>query len=183
ERGKERILLINKVINPDQALSVSVLNNKIRRKTMAKTINASDYVREDAVHGKIYTDETVFKMELEKIFEKTWVYVAHESEVANPGDYKTTRMGKQPVIVTRSADNNEINVLLNRCRHRGASVCQEESGNANAFRCAYHGWTYSNSGKLLGVPMKDGYPDDFDRDEMSLMRVPRVNRYAGFIFA
>lgn len=149
---------------------------------MSKTVNVKDYVREGAVHGKIYTDAEVFQMEMDKIFGQTWVYVAHESEVSNPGDYKTTRIGKQPVIVSRSADDGQINVLFNRCRHRGASVCQAESGNANVFRCAYHGWTYANNGDLLGVPMNDGY-ENFDRGEMGLIPVPKVDSYAGFIFA
>jgi phenylpropionate dioxygenase-like ring-hydroxylating dioxygenase large terminal subunit len=150
---------------------------------MVKTIHIPEYVKEGAVHGKIYTDPSIFKMEIDKIFGQTWVYVAHESEIANQGDYKTTTIGSQPVIVSRSADNGKINVLFNRCRHRGASVCQEESGNANAFRCAYHGWTYSNCGKLLGVPLKDGYGEEFEREEMGLIHVAKVDSYRGFIFA
>lgn len=150
---------------------------------MIDTIQISDYLKEGAVHGRIYTDPAIFKMELDKIFGQTWVYVGHESEIANPGDYKTTDIGSQPVIVTRSADSNEINVMFNRCRHRGASVCQDECGNANAFRCAYHGWTYSNCGKLIGTPFKDGYGKDFNREEMGLTHVPKVDSYQGFIFA
>jgi phenylpropionate dioxygenase-like ring-hydroxylating dioxygenase large terminal subunit len=150
---------------------------------MVKTIHIPEYVKEGAVHGKIYTDPSIYKMEIDKIFGQTWVYVAHESEIANQGDYKTTTIGSQPVIVSRSADNGKINVLFNRCRHRGASVCQEESGNANAFRCAYHGWTYSNCGKLLGVPLKDGYGEEFEREEMGLIHVAKVDSYRGFIFA
>ena len=90
--------------------------------------------------------------------------------------------GSQPVVVTRSADSEEINVVLNRCRHRGASVCQDECGNAHVLRCAYHGWTYSNSGKLLGAPFQDGYGEEFNREEMGLIRVPKVDSYRGFIF-
>src|SRR5699024_7875191 len=150
---------------------------------MSKVFDVNNYVKEGAVHGDIYNDPEVFDIEMDKIFGQTWVYVAHESEVANPGDYKTTRIGKQPVIVSRSADTDEINVLFNRCRHRGASVCQKESGNANAFRCAYHGWTYANNGDLLGVPMKDGYGKEFDKSEMGLVKVACVDSYNGFIFA
>ena len=86
---------------------------------MVSTINIADYVKDGAVHGKIYTDPAIFKLEMDKIFSTTWVYVGHESEIANPGDYKTTKIGSQPVIVTRSADSGQINVVLNRCRHRG----------------------------------------------------------------
>ncbi|SDM41046.1 aromatic ring-hydroxylating dioxygenase subunit alpha [Bacillus sp. OK048] len=150
---------------------------------MINAINIADYVKEGAVHGKIYTDPAIFKMEIDKVYGSTWVYVGHESEIANPGDYKTTKIGSQPVVVTRSADSEEINVVLNRCRHRGASVCQDECGNAHVLRCAYHGWTYSNNGKLLGAPFQDGYGEEFNREEMGLIRVPRVDSYRGFIFA
>lgn len=146
---------------------------------MIETIDISNYVKEGAVHGKIYTDPDIFQMEMDKIYSRTWVYVGHESEIANPGDYKTTQIGSQPGIVSRSADSQSINVLFNRCRHRAASVCQEESGNANAFRCAYHGWTYSNCGKLLGAPFQDGYGEEFKREEMGLIRVPKVDSYRG----
>ena len=142
-----------------------------------------DLVREDRVHGRIYTDPEIFELEMERIFGRTWVYVAHESEVAQGGDYKTAYIGRQPVIVTRSADGGAIQVLYNRCRHRGAAVCQFEKGNASYFRCAYHGWTYSNRGDLIGVTYRQGYGPEFDYKEMGLTPVARTASYRGFIFA
>ncbi|MQB02023.1 MAG: Rieske 2Fe-2S domain-containing protein, partial [Actinobacteria bacterium] len=112
------------------------------------------------IHTGIYTDPKVFDTEMRNIFHQTWVYVGHESEVRHPGDYRTAYIGHQPVIVSRS-DGHSIDVLLNTCRHRGNVVCREEQGNANFFRCAYHGWTYHNDGRLAGIAERRGYPDGF----------------------
>jgi benzoate/toluate 1,2-dioxygenase alpha subunit len=134
------------------------------------------------IHGHVYTDREVFEAEMHKIFGTTWVYVAHESEIAHTGDYKTAYIGLQPVIVSRSEDGG-VHVLLNRCRHRAAVVCRERKGNANYFRCPYHGWVYGNNGKLTGIAQRrGGYAEDFDKPE-GLVRVPRVESYRGLIFA
>jgi phenylpropionate dioxygenase-like ring-hydroxylating dioxygenase large terminal subunit len=135
------------------------------------------------ISGRTYRDPLVFEREMNTIFRKSWIYVAHESEIPDGGDYKTAHIGRQPVIVNRSTDDGAINVIFNRCRHRGSAVCQQEFGNANAFRCAYHGWTYSSDGELIGVPFQDAYGDDFDKSVMGLVHVPRVASYNGFIFA
>ena len=108
-------------------------------------------VQPDRVHGRVYYDPDIFNDELERLWYREWVYVGHDSEVPESGDYCTKRIGAQPLIMSRSGDG-AVHVLLNRCAHRGNTVCQETSGNANTFRCAYHGWTYRNSGELLGVP-------------------------------
>jgi phenylpropionate dioxygenase-like ring-hydroxylating dioxygenase large terminal subunit len=135
------------------------------------------------IHGSVYRDPLIFEREMNTVFARSWVFVAHESEIADGGDYKTAHVGRQPVIVTRGADDGRINVLFNRCRHRGSAVCQRERGNANAFRCAYHGWTYASDGKLIGVPFADGYGESFDKSVMGLVHVPRVEAYKGFVFA
>src|SRR5205823_1230154 len=127
-------------------------------------------------------DQDVFESEMRLIFGGTWVYVGHESEIAEAGDYKTTTIGLQPVIVSRG-DDGEVRVLMNRCRHRGTTVCQEPRGNARFFRCAYHGWTYGNDGRLTGQPFPGGYPKDFPRERFGLLRAPRVATYRGFIWA
>jgi benzoate/toluate 1,2-dioxygenase alpha subunit len=134
------------------------------------------------IHQSIYTDPEIFRLELERIFHRTWVYVAHESEVPNAGDYRTSMIGKQPVIVSRDQDE-QLHVLLNRCLHRGAVVCRSDRGHSNHFRCPYHNWVYNNDGSLVGMAQKSGYPDDFDTSELSLVHVPRVESYRGLIFA
>lgn len=133
------------------------------------------------VHRSAYTDREVFEREMEVIFGKSWVYVAHESELANPGDYVTTQIGRQPLIVSRDEDG-EIHALINRCLHRGSIVCRYDKGNANYFRCPYHGWVYDNSGKLTGVAQRgSGYAEDAKLPDR--LGRARVESYRGFVFA
>ncbi len=134
------------------------------------------------VRTRVYTDPQIFEDEMRYIFEKAWVYVAHESEVRHPGDYRTAAIGRQPVIVSRGQDN-KIHILLNVCRHRGNAVCREERGNSNFFRCPYHGWVYRNSGELTAITDRKEYPDDFGKDIEGLIKVPRVAVHRGLIFA
>jgi benzoate/toluate 1,2-dioxygenase alpha subunit len=134
------------------------------------------------VRTNIYTDSRVFEDELSNIFEKTWVYVAHESELPNPGDFVTTYVGRQPAIVSRGRDKT-LHVLLNVCRHRGSVVCRAERGNSNFFRCPYHGWVYDSSGALVAVAEPDGYPESFSGGVGGLVAVPRMATYRGLIFA
>lgn len=134
------------------------------------------------VRTGIYTDPQIFEDEMRNIFERTWVYVAHESQVSKPGDYYTTHIGRQPVIVSRSRAD-KIHVLLNMCRHRGSVVCREEQGNTNFFRCPYHGWVYENSGALVSIAEPGGYRDDFGKGIAGLVEAPRVGVYRGLIFA
>ena len=134
------------------------------------------------VRSAIYTDPNIFQQEMREIFEKSWVYLCHESEVSLPGDYRTSRIGGQPVIIARSKDN-EINVLLNVCRHRANAICREERGNSLNFRCPYHGWTYTNTGELLGVSDRPSYPKGFTTEDLNLLAAPRVGTYRGLVFA
>jgi phenylpropionate dioxygenase-like ring-hydroxylating dioxygenase large terminal subunit len=142
----------------------------------------ADVVRDGRVNSKIYTDPAIFELEMARIFSKTWVYVGHASEVPAAGDYQTRSIGRTPVIMVRGADR-QVRVLLNRCRHRGAQVCETSSGNAKMFRCWYHGWVYDSAGALVEVPDKDGYGGRLDQDRMGLVPVPRVDSYRGFMFA
>jgi len=140
-----------------------------------------DDPREFRVHGSVYTDAEVFAAELERIFERTWVYAGHESELPAAGDYKTILVGTQPVILSRHEDG-KVHALYNRCRHRGAVVCRQERGHSNFFRCRYHNWVYANNGDLIGMSQSTGYPDDFDRSAYGLVPVSRMANYRGLIF-
>ena len=142
---------------------------------------AADLVKPDRVHTSMYTDPALFEEELEKIFYSTWVWVAHESEVPETGSYKTTYIGRQPVIVVRDRKGN-INVLLNRCRHRGATVCEHKKGKTNSFTCPYHGWGYALDGSLRGVPHPESYGDTLNKADYPLVSL-RVESYAGMVFA
>ena len=139
-------------------------------------------VMPDAVHRRVYTDPAIFDAEMQCIFGRTWVFVGHESEVPNPGDYKTDRIARQPIIMTRHTDG-QVYVLFNVCRHRGATVCQLPEGNATQLRCIYHGWTYRNNGQLMSVPHVGRFGDDFHPREYGLLPLPRVDSYRGFVFA
>lgn len=134
------------------------------------------------VRTSVYSDPAVFEDEMERIFETSWIYVAHESEVSEPGDYITTYMGRQPVIVSRG-DDGEIHIMYNTCRHRGNAVCRQERGNSPFFRCPYHGWLYKNTGELVGITEKGRYPDGFGQELTGLLKVPRVAGYRGLVFA
>ncbi|MEC7490783.1 MAG: aromatic ring-hydroxylating dioxygenase subunit alpha [Pseudomonadota bacterium] len=148
----------------------------------AKTFNGADLVREGAIHRRIYTDPAIFSQELTRIFHKNWLVVGHVSEVARPGDFKTLQMGDQPIIVSRD-EGGELHVLLNTCRHRGALVCREDRGNTKSFECLYHSWSYHLDGCLAGLPKEDGYGPSFEKADVRLWPVPRVETHCGLIFA
>lgn len=137
-------------------------------------------IRPDRVHGSIYTDPAIFAEELKKIWFTTWVFIGHESEVPQPNDYVRKRLATQDVIMTRDREG-EVHLLINRCAHRGLQVCDDSSGNSSSFRCPYHGWTYRNTGELLGYPYNKGYGGK-GKLELGMGKVPRVASYRGFVF-
>jgi phenylpropionate dioxygenase-like ring-hydroxylating dioxygenase large terminal subunit len=145
------------------------------------TIDYNALVKDDRVHGRVYTDPAIFKEELDKIFSRGWVYVGHASEIPNPGDFRVTDIGRQSVIMVRD-DDGQVQLLMNRCAHRANAVCQVERGNAKIFRCAYHGWTYRNNGELASVTYQDRYGASFRKEDYGLRKVPRIGIYRGFVF-
>lgn len=147
------------------------------------SIDPTGLVRADGVEARAYVDRDVFEAEMARIYEQCWVYVGHTTEIPERGDYKTAHIGLQPVIMARG-DDGTVRVLLNRCRHRGATVCQDAAGNSSFFRCHYHGWTYKNTGALAGVTLPDGYARcDFEVKSLSLTEARRCEEYRGFVFA
>ncbi len=157
------------------------MNAPIRFIPRSSDSSYTDLVQENAVDPALYTDPAIFEAELEKIFYRTWIWVAHESELRNPGDFKTAQIGRQPVIVVRDR-SGKINVLENRCRHRGATVCEKHKGNTTGFTCPYHNWSYALDGKLRGIPYPEGYEDILEKTDLPLNSL-RVEIYAGMIFA
>ena len=136
---------------------------------------------EGFVHRRLYTDPEIFADEMVKIFGAGWVFLLHEAEIPNVNDFKTITVGRRSTIVTRDS-NGIISALLNRCTHRGSPVCFLEQGNARRFVCPYHNWTFDNGGKLMSVPLPDGYGQSFDRSTRGLGKFPRVENYRGFVF-
>jgi len=148
---------------------------------MAANEQLAMLVQPDRVHRSVYADPAIFELELERIFGRAWLVLGHESQLPRAGDYFTTRMGREPVVVVRQ-DSGDIGVLVNRCAHRGSMVCAEGRGNAERFVCPYHGWSYDRSGALKVVPFASGYPQGAT-SQLRLKPVPRIARYRGFIFA
>lgn len=141
-------------------------------------------VRPDRVHRALYSDAAIFELEMQRVFGHAWLLLGHESQIPAAGDFFTTRMGRQPVIVARHADGC-VKVVINRCSHRGSTVCEEARGHCAEFVCPYHGWTYRTDGSLRFVPLAQGYGPEVERKkrELGLVKVPRVESYRGFLFA
>ncbi|HWU01469.1 MAG TPA: Rieske 2Fe-2S domain-containing protein [Novosphingobium sp.] len=138
-------------------------------------------VREDRVHTSLYKDGAIFDEEMERIFKHTWVWVGHESELPTANSFKRSFVGNQPVIVTRDKAG-AVHTLLNRCRHRAATLCEKKKGRQSVFVCPYHGWSYDIDGALRKVPYADGYPEPLDRKAFGLVSL-RTETYQGMIFA
>ncbi|MBC2770005.1 aromatic ring-hydroxylating dioxygenase subunit alpha [Pusillimonas minor] len=142
-------------------------------------------VRPTEVHKDLFIDEELFELEMEHLFANTWVYVGHASQVPNPGDYFTTTVGTDDVLMVRDADNS-VKVLYNRCPHKGVMLVNDTCGNAGRFfRCPYHAWSFKLNGDLLALPLKRGYdPDTFKECEAAqgMAKVENVKNYRDFIF-
>jgi p-cumate 2,3-dioxygenase alpha subunit len=133
------------------------------------------------VNRSVFVKPEILEQEMELIFNKYWLYVGHESEVSKHDDFVTRNVGGRPILFNRDT-NGKISAFLNTCAHRGAVVCRERKGNSKTFRCFYHAWTYDSSGKNISIPGEDAYGPDFDRCDMSMHQVPRLEGYRGFYF-
>lgn len=147
-------------------------------------MNPSDLIDLDRglIDRRIFSDPDIYRRELENIFARSWLYLGHECQFKDVGDFVTTYMGEDPVLVCRGSDG-QLRAFLNTCRHRGNRICRMDEGNANHFTCAYHGWTYTHDGKLVGVPSyKEFWFEELNRDEWGLVPVPHVDSYKGLVF-
>ncbi|GAA1986364.1 aromatic ring-hydroxylating dioxygenase subunit alpha [Catenulispora subtropica] len=130
--------------------------------------------------GSSYTDPQIFALEQEMIFERMWFCAARSSDLDTPGKFQTVQVGRESVLVARSRDGG-VNAFLNICRHRGARLCTEESGEVKrAFQCPYHAWTYGLDGKLVAAPNLTSMPD-VDRTTYGLLRV-HVREWLGYVW-
>lgn len=141
-------------------------------------------VKPDKVHRRVYTDPAIFDLEMAQIFERSWVFVGHSSQVPKPGDYHLTSIGRQSVIMVRHKDGS-VRVLYNRCAHKGAQLVAGSGGSAKHFRCGYHGWVFDTDGTLMHVPLDEGYNGtEFAAGcpARNVQPIARVAEYRGFIF-
>ncbi len=139
--------------------------------------------KKGTINPIIFSDPDIYQQELELIFARMWLFVGHESQIPNPGDFVRSRMGEEQVIVTRGRDQ-QVYVLLNSCAHRGNMVCRYDQGNALAFQCSFHGWTYNSTGALVNLPpgSEEAYAPDLRKEEWGLLRA-RVELFNGTIWA
>jgi len=134
------------------------------------------------VSRRIFVESGIYERELEAIFARCWLYLGHESQIPNRGDFITTYMGEDGIILCRDS-HGRLCGLLNSCRHRGNRVCRADQGRAASFVCPYHGWTYNTEGKLVGVPgYEEVYHEELDRERWGLVQVPQIDTYKGLIF-
>lgn len=142
-------------------------------------------VRDDKIHRDLYINKEIFELEMEHFFRNVWMFLGHDSQIPNPGDYYTANIGGEPVIMSRHTDGT-VKVMHNRCPHKGAKVVTDELGNTGKFfRCPYHAWTFKTDGTMLAVPFKQGYEKtDFHQCEAGkgLVPVKHVKVYRGFVF-
>src|SRR5215510_13335412 len=129
------------------------------------------------VDRRVYSDPEIFELEMERIFGRAWLFLAHESQIPERGDFVEAVMGRDNVLVVRQKDGS-IRAMLNSCAHRGNAVCRAEEGNARSFLCTYHGWSYGIDGSLKGVPgFKDFYDGELVKAEHGLPQIAQVDSY------
>lgn len=161
--------------NKDQATGKAVGVDKLLNEL-------ADGIDKGRVPASLYGNAEVYQRELRQIFARSWVFMAHESEIESAGDYVVRKIGEDDFIVTRDAEG-AINVLFDACRHRGVKVARSSSGKAEHFRCPYHGWTYNMKGHLTGAPLWKNAFGEMDKKENGLIPAAKVGVYQGLVFA
>jgi len=143
----------------------------------------SDLVNDNAslISRKVWTDTQVYELEKKGIFGKAWLFLGHESQIKNPGDYVQAYMCETPIILSRGT-NDSVHALINSCSHRGLPVCRFDHGNTKRFVCPYHNWSYTIEGKLVTIPQENAVKNKPDKSQLGLKAVPRLESWRGMIF-
>ncbi|MFD2368681.1 aromatic ring-hydroxylating dioxygenase subunit alpha [Brevibacillus sp. GCM10020057] len=155
--------------------------DEMTREEALRYLNETMNPEEGVIPAYILTDPTIYKLEHEKIFLKTWVLLGHESEIPKKNDYMLRDLAGYSVIVARGQDE-QIRAFYNMCTHRGMKLCRADRGNKANFTCPYHGFNFKNTGELIGVPLQnDIYGGRLDYSTLSLNEVT-IGTYRGLIF-
>ncbi|WP_026566669.1 aromatic ring-hydroxylating oxygenase subunit alpha [Bacillus sp. UNC41MFS5] len=154
---------------------------EMSKEQVVNYLNETVKPEDGVIPAYLLGDQTVYDLEHEKVFLKTWVFVGHESEIPNTGDFMTRELSGYSLIITRDKEG-EIRAFYNMCTHRGMKLCRADKGNKSLFTCPYHGFNFKNTGELVGVPLqKDIYGETLDRSEMGLHQV-KLQSYKGLLF-
>ena len=159
------------------------MNADIRSARVADTLaRMQNGLADGLIPIEVFNNRDIYEEELRRIFARSWVFIGHESELPNKGDYALRYIGEDPFIFVRGADG-ELRVLFNACRHRGVQVCRAEMGNTQRFTCPYHGWVYENTGALVSVPARQHGYRELDMAAWGLVAAPNVVNHHGLVFA
>ncbi|MGE0830587.1 MAG: aromatic ring-hydroxylating dioxygenase subunit alpha, partial [Hyphomonadaceae bacterium] len=157
------------------------MNVHFRTNFSAPTLidETSDHFR---VNRRVFVDPEILDREMKSIFERCWLYLGHESEIAKAGDFLVRNTAGHNLLFVRGQDGR-ARAFFNVCPHRGATVCREDSGNTKLFRCLYHSWAFDTSGKTIARPEPERYaPGALEEGQFDLPPVPRIADYRGFYF-
>ncbi|MEP5568681.1 MAG: Rieske 2Fe-2S domain-containing protein [Halioglobus sp.] len=143
----------------------------------------SELVNDDAtlVSRRCWTDSDVYELEKKGVFGKSWLFLGHESQIKQPGDFVQAYMCETPIILARGSDNG-VYASINSCTHRGLPVCRADHGNAKRFVCPYHNWSYTVEGDLVTIPQERELQSRPDKSQLGLKQVPRLESWRGFYF-
>jgi PAH dioxygenase large subunit len=131
---------------------------------------------------RMFSDQGVFELENERLWTRAWHFLGHESEIPKPGDYVVRSIGPYDSLILYRDEGGAVRAFNNICAHRGMRLCRAEMGNTSHFRCPYHGWTYNDKGRLIGVPYRSvAYGDYPVLQKYELARCD-VESYKGFVF-
>ncbi len=147
------------------------------------TLRISDLVNAEAslVSRRCWSDPDVYALEKRGIFGRSWLFLGHESQISNPGDFVQAYMAETPIILSRGTDAR-IYANVNSCTHRGLPVCRADHGNTKRFICPYHNWSYSVEGDLVAIPQEGALCNKPDKAQLGLKRVSRVESWRGLVF-
>jgi phenylpropionate dioxygenase-like ring-hydroxylating dioxygenase large terminal subunit len=146
-------------------------------------VKIDELVSEDVslISRRCWSDPRVYELEKRGIFGRSWLFLGHESQIPEPGDFVQACMGETPVILARGRDGG-LYANVNSCTHRGLPVCRADHGNAKRFVCPYHNWSYTVEGDLVTIPQESQVLNKPNKGKLGLKRVPRLESWRGLVF-